>query len=261
MKFNLSVTTLVLVAQILLAVTPFIPATATYWRTDDPREFYGVLAGFVGIQLILLTAAITLILMKESSDAEGRLKALKEAMPGAIVKRLKDFQFYVHFRNAAEQAEHSVWIAYFAAYPPKDVASKERKKYDEDMLALMKHRTRVNFRRIIRHSSANREWVAELIAALRDRANVDIGVLTRDLPENEEMPLALSVQVVDKDKVWIVAAGSHQTKQTFRDVYIENSDVAEAMIEYYDRIWQKSVVVLDHGRITTEGEKMIEGIA
>ena len=76
------------------------------------------------------------------------------------------------------------------------------------------------------------------------------------------MPLALSVQVVDKDKTWIVAAGSHQTKQEFRDVYIEDEHVAASMIEYYDRLsWQKSVVVLDHGRITPEGKKMIEEIS
>ncbi len=108
MKFNITITVLVLIAQALLAVTPFVPATAPYWHTDDPREFYGVFSGFVALQLILLTATISLILIKESSDARDRLGAIKDAMPGAVVKKLKDFQFYVHFKDAAEQAEHSV---------------------------------------------------------------------------------------------------------------------------------------------------------
>jgi len=258
MKFGVWVTIVVLALQVLLAASPFIPITSQYWHTSDVQQFYAVFAAFVGLQLILLTAAITLILLKESNDARDRLSAIADAIPGAAVKPLKDYEFYVHFKSAAEQADHSVWIAYLAAYPPAAVASKDRKKYDEEMLALMKHHTKVNFRRIVRYSSANRKWVAELIDALQNRANVDIAVLMRDLPEGEEMPLALSVQVIDKDKVWIVAAGSHQTKQTFRDVYILDASVAAAMIDYYDRIWQKSVIVLDHGRITTEGRQMIE---
>jgi len=75
------------------------------------------------------------------------------------------------------------------------------------------------------------------------------------------MPLALSVQIIDDDKVWIVAAGSHQTKQAFRDVYIQDASVAAAMIEYYDRIWGESVMVLDHGRITDRARELFGGAA
>jgi hypothetical protein len=259
MKFGIWVTTIVLALQALLAASPFIPITSQYWRTSDTQQFYAVFATAVGIHLILLTAAITLILLKESSDARDRLDAMAEAMPGATVKALTDYDFYVHFKGAAEQAEHSVWIAYLAPYPPAAVASKDRKKYDDEMIALMKRRTKVNFRRIIRYTSANRKWVADLIQNLQGRANVDIAVLKRDLPENEEMPLALSVQVIDKNKVWIVAAGAHEMKQAFRDVYIQSGDVAAAMIEYYDRIWQKSVSVLDNGRITKGGRELLDG--
>jgi len=258
MKFGVWVAVIVLLAQLLLAATPFVPITSRYWHTSDAQQFYAVLAAFVGLQLILLTAAITLILIKESGDAADRISAIVDRIPGAAVKALTDYDFYIHFKGAVEQAEHSVWIAYLAPYPPADVASRERKKYDEDMIALMKRRTRVSFRRIVRNSPTNRKWVAELINELQDKANVDIAVLARDLPEGEEMPLALSVQVVDKDKVWIVAAGSHQTTQDFRDVYVQDASVAAAMAQYYDRIWRLSVVVLDHGRITAEGTRVLE---
>ena len=233
--------------------------TANYWNTNDPQQFYGVFAAFVGVQLILLTAAITLILLKESGDARHRLNTLATALHRTAVTPLKDYEFYVHFRNAIERAEHSVWIAYLAPYPPSEVASRERKRYDDEILGLMKRREKVSFRRLIRQSPKNDEWVAELLEHLRGRPNVDIGVLACDLPPGDEMPLALSVQVVDGDKVWFVAAGSHQTTRSFRDVYIENSDVGTAMSEYYDRIWSKSVVVLDHGRVTEDGLKLIAG--
>ncbi len=73
------------------------------------------------------------------------------------------------------------------------------------------------------------------------------------------MPLSLSVQVVDQDKVWIVAAGSHQAEGEFRDVYIENGTVASAMVDYYDRLWSKSVVLLDHGRQTDVADALVAG--
>lgn len=250
MKFGIWVTITVLVLELLLALSPFLPITAHLWHTEDPSQFHAVLASSLGIQLIFLTAAITLILLKESHDAEERLSALRGAIPGAPVKTLKDYEFYSDFRNAAEEAEHSVWIAYLAPYPPGDVASKDRKKYDSEILELMKRRSKINFRRLIRHTDKNASWVADLVRELRGRPNVDIAVLTCDLGSDHEMPLALSVQVVDNDKVWIVASGSHQTKQAFRDVYIKDASVAAAMIQYYDRIWEKSLIVLDQGRVT-----------
>ncbi len=86
MKFGISVTIIVLVLQLLLAATPFAPVTAQYWHTNDPQQFYGVLGSFVGVELILLTAAITLILLKESNDAAKRISEIKTVIPGATVK-------------------------------------------------------------------------------------------------------------------------------------------------------------------------------
>ncbi|HEY1800309.1 MAG TPA: hypothetical protein VGG46_05175 [Terriglobales bacterium] len=257
MRFGVYVTIIVLVLELLLALSPFIPITAHLWHTEDQSQFYAVLASSLGIQLLLLTASITLILLKESHDAAERLSAIRAAIPGATVKPLKDYEFYSDFRNAAEEAEHSVWIAYLAPYPPSDVASRDRKKYDIEILDLMKRRTKVNFRRLIRHTEKNVPWAAELVTELKGRPNVDIAVLTCDLASDHEMPLALSVQVVDNDQVWIVATGSHQTKQNFRDVYIKDASVAAAMIQYYDRIWEKSVMVLDHGRVTDGAPALI----
>ncbi len=259
MRRSLWVVAIVLLLQILLTASPFIPATASLWHTGEPQRFYEVFAAFVGLQMILLTAAISLILLKESSDAKDRLESVAARLPGTIVKPLKDFEFYIHFRGAVEVADHSVRIAYLAPYPPDEVPSKERKKYDEEILHLMKVRPRVNFRRIVRQSSKNNAWVSELMVALAGKANVDIAVLA-DLGPEHVMPMALSVQLIDENKVWLVATGSHHTNRHFRDVYIENADVADAITEYYARLWSKSRVVLDHGNITEEGQKLIEGL-
>jgi len=259
LKFKVVVTILVFVAQILLAITPFVPVTAPYWHTSDPQQFYGVLGAFVGVELILLTAAVTLILLSESHETERRFSKMQAALPGATVRALTDYEFYAEFRAAAEQARNSVNIAYFAPYPPEDVTSRDRKKYDDEMVGLMKRNNKVNFKRIVRDSPKNRPWIAELLEALNQRGNVSLAVLSCDLPAEHDMPLSLSVQTVDQDKVWIVAAASHQTERSFRDVYIENTTVASAMAEYYDRLWSKAVVLLDHGRQTEVADGFVAG--
>ena len=126
---------------------------------------------------------------------------IADALPVTEVRRMKDFEFYEHFQAAAEQAEYSVRIAYLAPYPPTDVAYEERKRYYDVILSLMKQRPKVNFKRLVRSSPKNDAWLASLVQELQGRPNVDLAALTRDLGPEVELPLALSVQVIDKDKV------------------------------------------------------------
>ena len=171
---------------------------------------------------------------------------------------MKDREFYQHFQAAAEQAEHSVRIAYLAPYPPSDVEYKERKRYYDAILSLMKRRDQVNFKRLVRSSPKNDAWLASLVRETSGTpADVDLAVLTRDLEPEVELPLALSVQVIDKDKVWVVATASHETQNEFRDVFVQNNDFAAAMTEYYDRVWSVSQRLLDRGRITEQGQRLL----
>lgn len=242
--------------QIGLALTKFIPGAAGLWHTDDAPKFYSALATFVGIQLILTSATLLLFLRSQMGEVTQKIES---ALSDREIRSMKDYEFYQHFLTAAEQAEYSVRIAYFAPYPPTDVNYKNRRKYYESMLQLMQQRPKVNFRRIVRKSPKNSRWIAELIRQLEGRPNVEIAVLTRDLPSNTELPLALSVQLVDRDKAWIVAAGSHETQEQFRDVFVRDVDVATSLGKYYDRLWDISEKVLDHGRPTESAQKFLGG--
>lgn len=258
LRFNAIVLLATFLAQLFVAVTPFVPLTAGVWRASSPQDFYNALAVFTGVQLLLLTTGVTLILLKASQDQNDSFADMQSALPLTIVKKLTGTAFYNHFRSAVEDADHSVRIAYLAPYPPADVPYRNRNKYYQEILELMKKRTEISFRRLIRGSEKNKLWVADLLQELRGRPNVDISWLTKDLPENIEMPLAMSVQVVDGNKTWMVALGEHETKQDYRDIYIENADVTKGMSDYVDRIWSVSEKLLDRGRLTTEGEKLLE---
>lgn len=257
-RFNLAVVILTFVLQALLVATPYIPETAKYWHADSPTGFNNSLAVCLGFQLLLMTAAITIMLLKAAQDQKDAFSEFQQALPITIVKRLTDSQFYTEFLAAVREAKHSVSIAYLAPYPPADIGYKHRKKYDDEILQLMKQQTAVTFRRLIRDSPENREWLKDLAKELRDRPNVDLAVLGCDLPPATEMGLAMSVQIVDDGKAWLVALKAHEIQEDFRDIYIENRDAAAGLRAYYDRIWAVSKKLVSRGRVTNEGEALLK---
>jgi hypothetical protein len=179
-------------------------------------------------------------------------------LPETRVRKLRDDEFYSQFLDAAKGARSVVNIMYLATYPPDDVPTDERQFYYSALLQLIKKRPQVRFRRIVRTSAKNRSWVTEMISLLREVPNADVAILKES--EREPMPLALSVQVIDGEKTWLVAVGSHERVADYRDLYIENRDVAATMQQYYDRLWGKATKLLDSGRITSEGHTfMTEG--
>ena len=63
------------------------------------------------------------------------------------------------------------------------------------------------------------------------------------------MPLGMSVQLIDDQKVWLVALKAHDGQGEPRDLYIEHEEVSSAMGRYYDRLWEKAEPMLDGGQI------------
>lgn len=255
--FNFWVMVVAGLLQAFLSLTPFVPTTQKFWHSGSSEEFYGKLTAFIGVQLLLLTTAVTLILLKGMKDQEDSFFEMRSALPLTLVKRLNDAAFYNDFRAAVVGAENCVRIAYLAPYPPGEVPDRTRKRYYDEMLGLMKERSTITFKRLIRASEKNKPWVTELLRELKGKPNVELALLTKDLPPENDMPLALSVQVVDSDKTWLVAIASHENEREFRDIYIENPDVAAGMTDYFDRIWSVSEKLLDRGRITPSGDAFL----
>src|SRR5690242_16710228 len=129
MKFGIIVTIIVVAISLLLAFTPFIPYTSGFWHADNQQAFNGVLATFVGIEITLYTAAITLITQHQTYRQTQEIQKLVSGFPLTVVRRQTDAQFYSHFRYEAENAEHSVRICYFAPYPPTEIEDRDRKRY------------------------------------------------------------------------------------------------------------------------------------
>jgi hypothetical protein len=259
MKLKNIIVVLVLLVQLILAASPLIPPTARLWHLESAPDFHAVFATVIGIDLTLLSVVIILIMRGEGDELQDSINRITSGFPATIVTRLKDKRFYSDFRHATENADHTVKICYFAPYPPSEYHTTDRQKYYTDILALMKKRPNTTFKRIIRRTAKNDPWVCDLITHLEGKTNNSVALLY-DLPVDREMPLALSVQLVDDNKVWLVATASHETEGEYRDVYIENAQVAEAISNYYDRLWLLSVKVLDRGCITADGNELIGGM-
>jgi len=72
-----------------------------------------------------------------------------------------------------------------------------------------------------------------------------------------ENPLAISAQVVDGEKVWLVALEGHERQADFRDLFIESDEAAEAMRRYYHRLWARATLVLRSGVVTSDGAAIL----
>jgi hypothetical protein len=237
-----------------------IPQTSHLWRADDPVSFYSRLATMVGLQLTLLSTVLILMGYQNEIDARRLGEELRRSRPEDRVELLKASEFYSQFRDHVQRSQHLVRICYFAPYPPSEVKDKEWHAYYEEALDLMKKRQNVAFKRIIRSSQRNEPWIASLVQELRNRGNNDIAILG-DLPESDAMPLALSVQIIDETDCWIVAIASHENEGVYRDVHLASTRATKAINDYFERLWSKSVKLLDRGRITEEGERLISRMA
>lgn len=154
--------------------------------------------------------------------------------------------------------QKSFFLKSIAPYPPAQVSTENQAEYYRDVLKTIRRLPNVTFRRVIRQADRNKSWVAELARKLRGRRNAHIAILRRDLTENDLMPLALSVQIIDEEKTWIVAIRTHEREDRYRDVYVHSREFGQALMDYYNRLWTYSDVVLEHGELTEFGRQYLE---
>jgi hypothetical protein len=133
--------------------------------------------------------------------------------------------------------------------------------YYRQMHQLMRKRgNEVRFRRLLRQSSGNEAWAADVVRKLVGIPRVDLALLKDLDPENPDnaMPLALSVQIVDQSAVWLVAVQSHEQIGEYRDVVVEGGELPKVMQLYFDRLWGHADVILESGNLTPDGKALVE---
>ncbi len=237
--------------QFLIAVSPLLPRVQAIW--GDKIEPVEVLAVNFGALAVLLP----LLLAFELKSTKHAIEALKLDQLRAEMK--KAAAFYQDFETAIKDAKDYVDIAYMAAYPPAETADAKRRRYYDELPALMRRREEITFRRIVRASEKNRPWIAKMLKDMKGARNFALAAINDD--ESKADSLVLSVQIVDGELAWLVALESHEPKGGPRDLHVKGKIVADALRLYYSRIWARAEVLMQAGNPTPEGERYLASIS
>jgi len=249
--------------QIGLSLCPFVPFVRdNIWSAQTTvNSFASSLATYIGLEFLILSTLVYLLL--EDFKAQSRTEinnfgALLQRYTPLTVRQLRENEFYKDFLGQCVRAEHFVNISYYAPRPPEIGGSVERVKYYREIAGVMRNNINTRFRRIVRDTPANRQWVLSLIEDLVDTTNCSIALID-DFDETVEMGRALSVQIVDGKIAWLVAIAEHGGAEIYRDIAIENAEVTNMLNKYFDRLWQLSRIIFEPGYDLARSRRAIRG--
>lgn len=242
----------------MLAFSPFLPLlgpfVARQTGTDEGARDFTITV--IGIHAVLIGLMVAVGYRQLRLGAESLRNSTESALRQlARITPLRDDEFYPQFLTRMRRATNRVFIAYLATYPPDGTAHRDRKEYYIKQARLLRDNTNITFRRIVRNCPDNREWICTLLQQGNGRPNANLGLL--DDSDADDMPLALSIQLIDDVDTWLVAVTGHERKGPHRDVHVSDREFNALMAEYYDRLWKKATVLLDTGRITTAGSAFL----
>jgi hypothetical protein len=256
MKTRVSILAIALVGQFVLVLWPYIPGLKLLLPAEPTsREQLEWQIQVIGGGFTFLTICIGAIFLSQEKEYGDFRDSLKKALPVTTVTKLRDDEFYTDFLFAAKKATSSVSIMYLAPWPPDQTNDQARLEYYGDLLNLIRRKRDVRFNRIMRQTPDTKPWIENLIRELVGCPNASLAVIRES--ETEEMPLSLSTQIIDNSRIWLVAIGDHERRGTYRDLFIENEKIAEAMQIYFDRLWKRGKVLLNVGQITADGQRFL----
>jgi hypothetical protein len=252
-----------LLLQIVLSLSPFVPYVRdNIWvQQTSVSQFASTLASYIGLQFVCLGALVLLVLLdvkEQSVKATDDFRHLLEQYTPLNVRRLKENEFYDDFLGACISAKHYVNICYFSPRPPEIGTPASRERYYKKMVRVMTQNPDTKFRRIVRDTEANRQWTESLITRIKTATNCSIALLA-DTDESIEMPLALSIQIIDGEQAWLVAIAEHTGAATYRDIAVKNEFLVPMLDKYFDRLWSLSRVVFNPGDSAAKSHDAIWG--
>ena len=256
MKARFWILGIALVGQLLLVFWPYIPGLKSLLPGQPTsREQLEWQIQVIGIGFTIFTICVAAIFLSQEKEYGEFRDSVKRSLPVTVVTQIRDDEFYADFLCAAKKAKHTVNIMYLAPRPPDHTRDEARLEYYRDLETLIRRKREVRFNRIMRQTPDTKPWIEHLIRELESCPNASVAVIKES--DTEEMPLGLSTQIIDNNKVWFVAVAAHERRGPYRDLYIENEKIAASMQIYFDRLWKRGKVLLDVGQITPDGQKFL----
>ena len=234
--------------QLLLLVTQYSPISDRLF--DDPSAS-PVMVVPAQIAAFMIYAAWRQYMERAvQTDIKKAIEELSRAVPD--LKVLRPGEFYSEFSAAIRTAQRQVAIAHLDDRPPYTLAGSSEEKYFRELSdTIIRFQANVFFRRVERATPNKREWLQSLIERYEGKRNFSLACI-RDRSEDRHLP-HISMQVIDEDKVFLVAIGAQSHEPDLRDIYIKSPQAAKVCLSYYNKLlWERSDVIVERGRVDVE---------
>jgi hypothetical protein len=205
------------------------------------RDSFLLATTLAGVELLYLSVVLSTTLLLRS-DIERKLKGL------APVESISEAEWYGRFLGALHGARTRVKLSYMSNKSPLDSKDSAVKAYYQKLPAEIRKKAPVEFRRLVRAVPGLRNWIEEMVSTLGNVSTFSLGCLPDGEPQVDAVA-TVSVQCIDEDQVFFVAVGEQQESRGPRDLYVESEEFNRIWNQYYDRLWNRAILVVNRGRI------------
>jgi len=228
-----------------------VPISVAVWplAVRDTSVLVTTFASIVLVYLSLIGAAIREMQDRISTGFAGL----------ARVEPIAEDEFYARFSEAIRTAEKRVKITYMSNKSPLDTKDVQMREYYRNISALIKKNGQLEFRRIVRAIPSLGDWIEKMVEELGQAGNFSLACLPDTNPDDDQID-AVPVQCVDTDKTFLVAVAEQQETREPRDLLIVSEQCNRIWNTYYDRLWRKSIVVVDRGRVNSSNLTQIREV-
>lgn len=168
----------------------------------------------------------------------------------AVVRPIRESNFYENFSADVKQSEQRVDISYFDNKDPRDSEDETKVQYYEEVGDTIKRKSSegVEFRRIIRAIPELDDWVEDIIEEHEGTSRYSLACIPDSEPHIENKP-HVSVQLIDGEITYFVAVGEQMEGSHPRDMCVRSEEMNSQWTRYFQSLWDDSFVVLRRGTI------------
>jgi hypothetical protein len=186
---------------------------------------------------------------RQHREAEKRLlEAVVDKM--CLCMPFHEREFFSLWPTHVDLAQNNVDVTHLGRRPPHNRSGEPEQVYFDGLKRLYK-KSKAQIRRVERLTAEKKPWIKKLVDEFKGVQNVSLAVYRDGM--DSEMPAAISVCRVDERYAWIVALVEHESTGKYRDLLLTHPDVVNLVKRYFqERLWERGVVVLDHGEVKSD---------
>lgn len=244
----------------------FVQAVAIFYGLYNefaPADFPKNLPPGMGLSIALIGGTMSLVLLYAEREREGRQKQMDD---GATFRQISnrlaacvtvhEREFYALWPEQVKRALNNVDITHLGLQPPRVRNSQAESDYFSDLRRISKS-TNATIRRVERYSKDKKDWIDRLAKEFSGLPNVSLAVYQD--PFDTPMPAAMSVCRIDDRYAWLIAVAEHDSTGNYRDLMLTGKESVDLIKRYFqERLWSRSVVVVERGKICSDWETKIK---